>query len=89
MQNAESMWRLTTAGVPQGSNGPLLFLIYIDDLCDGIESAIYLSADDCSLFQKNTQKLSQVAYISTLHRDLKKYRNWARTGFLFLIHKKV
>ena len=58
MQNAESTWRPITSGVPQGSVlGPLLFLLYINDLCDGMESAIYVFADDCSLFRKNRQKV--------------------------------
>ena len=53
MQNAESTCRPITAGVPQESVlGPLLFLLYINDLCDDIESVIYLFTDDCSLFQK-------------------------------------
>ena len=54
MQNAESTWRPITARVPQGSVlGPLLFLLYINDLCDDIESVIYVFTDDL-------QKLSQV-----------------------------
>ena len=46
-----SNWENTYAGVPQGSIlGPLLFLIYINDLAENLSSNPKLFADDTSLF---------------------------------------
>ena len=52
-----SSWLNVTAGVPQGSVfGPLLFLIYINDLPDEITSSCKIFADDTSLFSKIENK---------------------------------
>ena len=46
-----STWNSVNAGVPQESIlGPLLFLIYINDLSDNLSSNVKLFADDTSLF---------------------------------------
>ena len=49
------------SGIPQGSVlGPLLFLIYINDLPDGINSLCKIFADDKSLFSKVYDILSNL-----------------------------
>ena len=51
LNGLESNWKSLNAGVPQGSVlGPLLFLVYINDLTDNISSDMRLFADDSSLF---------------------------------------
>ena len=48
-----SEWRKIMSGIPQGSVlGALLFLVYINDLPDGINSLCKIFADDTSLFSK-------------------------------------
>ena len=45
----KSDWKTLDAGVPQGSLlGPLLFLVYINDLTDNITSQMRLFSDDAS-----------------------------------------
>ena len=48
-----SNWKSVLSGVPQGSVlGPLLFLIYINDLDDNITSNVLKFADDTKVFRK-------------------------------------
>ena len=51
LNGQHSSWADIKAGVPQGSVlGPLLFLIYFNDLSNGLNSNVKLFADDTSLF---------------------------------------
>ena len=48
-----SNWKAVLSGVPQGSVlGPILFLIYINDLDDDITSKVLKFADDTKVFRK-------------------------------------
>ena len=70
-----SEWRKIMSGIPQGSVlGPLLFLIYINDLLDGISSLCKIFADDTSLFSK-VYDIHKSA--SNLNDDLEKISYWA------------
>ena len=75
LNGKSSEWATIKAGVPQGSIlGPLLFLIYINDLSDGIISDVKLFAEDTSIFSTvySTNKTAD-----SLNNDLQKISEWA------------
>ena len=70
-----SQWKDTNAGVPQGSIlGPLLFLIYVNDIVDDLESSPCLFADDTSLLEVISDVQTS---FDKLNRDLARLADWA------------
>ena len=74
LNGQHSSWINTEVGVSQGSVlGPLFFLIYINDLSDGLTSNHKLLADDTSLFSV-VHNINLAA--NNLNSDLMKISNW-------------
>ena len=69
-----SNWKAVLSGVPQGSVlGPILFLIYINDLDDDITSKVLKFADDTKVFRK----IKSDADRQHLQDDLNKLIEWS------------
>ena len=69
-----SNWLPVTSGVPQGSVlGPILFVLYINDLPDEIKSLLLLFADDTKLFNSIINETSTLS----LQDDINALFDWS------------
>jgi len=69
-----SDWCNILSGVPQGSVlGPLLFVIYINDIEEVVNSKLLKFADDTKIFNK----VNSVEKVENLRTDLRSLVSWS------------
>ena len=69
-----SSWKSALSGVPQGSVlGPILFLVYINDLEEAVTGSILKFADDTKLFRKT----KEIGNKKDLQDDIDKLVKWS------------
>ena len=71
-----SKYAPVSSGIPQGSIlGPLLFIIFINDLPDGIKSICKIFADDTKLYNSHNNHI-------TIQKDLLAFLEWSEKWLL-------
>ena len=54
VNQSQSDWATVASGIPRGSVlGPLLFILFINDLPDCVKSAIRILADDTTIYRES------------------------------------
>jgi len=75
INGATSEWLPVASGVPQGSVlGPLLFLLFINDISQNISSTVRLFADDLIMYRVIHDSSSQ----GNFQQDIDKLLGWAK-----------
>ena len=79
VNGSESEWGEVTSGIPQGSIlGPLLFILYINDLPEVVKSSVLLFADDTKIYRKIEDEEDHEA----LQEDIDQMQDWSNKWLL-------
>jgi hypothetical protein len=79
LRSGSSRWENVISGVPQGSIlGPILFLLYVNDIPSIVSSTAKMFADDTKLYCP----IHDVGDCRTLQADLNKLTEWSKTWLL-------
>jgi len=74
-----SQWHDVTSGIPQGSVlGPILFVVFINDLPKCVNSSVFMFADDTKIYREISTKNDQLI----LQDDLNKLFEWSNKWLL-------
>ena len=85
LEKGTSNWAPVTSGIPQGSVlGPILFIIFINDLPQEIKSYIKIFADDTKIFRA----IRSMSDINNLQEDINKLVNWTIKWQLYFNNDK-
>ena len=86
----EGEWRNVISGVPQGSVlGPLLFILYTQDMWVGLENELVAYADDATLIAVIPSSDQRLLVSESLNRDLTRINEWCRLWGMKLNSKKT
>ena len=78
-----SSWKPVLSGVPQGSVlGPILFVVYINDLEEGVSGKILKFADDTKL----CRKVKEIGDKQNLQDDIDKLVKWSEKWQIFFFN---
>ena len=76
IKGVKSSWKKVISGVPQGTVlAPVMFLVYVNDMIDGVDSYMSMFADDTKILRRIHSKEDQVI----LQQDLEKVWKWSQT----------
>lgn len=79
VNGASSGWTDVLSGIPQGSIlGPILFIIFVNDLPEVVGNVCKLFADDCKLYKNIKCKTDQIE----LQEDIDRLCNWSEKWLL-------
>ena len=74
VNGSRSEWAAVTSGVPQGTVlGPLLFVVFVNDLPGEVSSSVKMFADDTKIYRS----VSQASDVHLLQADLNALSGWS------------